>query len=70
MSAISDMILEWLERMHTLHFAVEALYVVDGYEVSITCDGNPIHTFKAETLKQAYIDAMTAVPNPPPRDKL
>jgi hypothetical protein len=67
MSATADQIIEWLERMHTLHFAVEALYAVDGYEVSITCDGNPLWTFRAETLKQAYAAAMTAVPNPPLR---
>ena len=59
-----DVIIEWLEHVHTLHCAVESLYVVDGYEVSITWDGAPVHTFHAETLKEAYIRAMEAFPDP------
>lgn len=55
---IDSQILEWLEDNHTLHKAVEALYVVDGYEVSITYDGNVIKgPFRAETLREAYIKA-------------
>lgn len=60
----SDRIIQWLEDMHTLHCAVETLYVVDGYEVSITLDDSPIHKFHAETLREAYLAAMCAVPKP------
>jgi hypothetical protein len=39
--------IEWLEMMHTLHGAVEILYVVDGYQLTRTYDGSevgkPIH---------------------------
>lgn len=52
-------IIEWLERNHTLHHAVEALYVVDGFEVTITYDGNPLAgPWHAETLRGAYLKAM------------
>lgn len=51
-------IVDWLERMHNLHTQVEALYVVDGYQVSLTWDGEPIHEFKGETLREAYSEAM------------
>ena len=38
--------IEWLESMHTLHGAVEILYVVDGYQIQRTYDdsnvGDPI----------------------------
>lgn len=59
-----DAIFQWLERMHTLHCAVKVIYVVDGYEVCITWNGAPVHTFYAETLKEAYIRAMEAFPDP------
>lgn len=52
-------IIDWLERMHNLHTQVEALYVVDGYLVSLTWDGYPVHEFKGETLRDAYLAAMT-----------
>lgn len=52
-------IVDWLERQHTLHRAVEALYVVDGYEVTITHDGNRIAgPWHGETLRDAYSLAM------------
>jgi hypothetical protein len=60
----AEELIQWLEDMHTLHCAVEALYVVDGYEVSITIDGEPIHRFKADTLKEAYLEAAKACPKP------
>lgn len=48
-------ILDWLEKWYTLHHTVEALYVVDGYEVSIMHDGNlKFGPFKGETLREAY----------------
>lgn len=52
-------IIEWLERQHTLHRAVDALYVVDGYDVSITFDGEPhAGPWHGETLREAYQVAM------------
>ncbi|UVX30769.1 hypothetical protein S10a_00056 [Klebsiella phage VLCpiS10a] len=43
--------IEWLQSMHTLHGAVEILYVVDGYQIQRTYNdveiGSPI---KADTL--------------------
>lgn len=58
---ISDAdILNWLERQHTLHRQVEALYVVDGYQVTITHDSEPIpgKEWHGETLREAYAKAM------------
>lgn len=55
-------IVSWLENMHNLHTQVEALYVVDGYQVSLTWDCSPLHEFKGETLREAYAAAMTAFP--------
>lgn len=52
-------IIDWLERMHNLHTQVEALYVVDGYQVSLTWDGEPMYEFHGETLREAYSAAMT-----------
>lgn len=52
-------ILDWLERNHTLHIAVEAVYVVDGYQVEITHDGGRIAgPWHAPTLREAYMEAM------------
>lgn len=52
-------IIEWLERNHTLHRAVEALYVVDGYQVTITHDDHQIAgPWRGETLREAYVRAM------------
>lgn len=50
---------EWLQRMHTLHRAVEMLYVVDGYQVTICWDGDPISPdYHGETLELAIDKAM------------
>lgn len=53
--------IEWLESMHTLHGAVEILYVVSGYQIQRTFDddevGDPI---EATTLAEAIEIAMTA----------
>lgn len=53
--------LGWLESMHTLHGAVEILYVVDGYQLTLTCDdepvGEPVH---GATLNQAIDNAIAA----------
>lgn len=53
--------LEWLESMHTLHYSVSILYVVDGYQIQ-QCRygeeiGDPIH---GETLNDAIDLAMAA----------
>jgi len=50
---------DWLQRMHTLHRAVEMLYVVDGYHVTLTWDGTPISSdYHGETLDAAIDKAM------------
>lgn len=54
----SKAIIDWLESMHTLHVSVQGLYVVDGYEVSIYYDDNPVYTFHGKTLFDAFKSAM------------
>ena len=53
--------IEWLESMHTLHGAVEILYVVSGYQIQRTFDdswvGDPI---TADSLSDAIEMAMAA----------
>lgn len=52
-------IIEWLERQHTLHRKVEALYCVDVYNVTITHDCSQIAgPWEGATLRDAYIEAM------------
>jgi len=52
--------LDWLEEINTLHRSVEFLYEVDGYQVTIVWDGEPISPdFHGATLEQA-IDAAIA----------
>ena len=53
-------IIDWLERQHTLHRRVVALYVVDGYNIEIEHDGEPIKgaEWHGETLREAYSTAM------------
>lgn len=46
--------LQWLEDMHTLHIAVEFLYVVDGFQATVTRDGDPLHGFSHATDKTEY----------------
>jgi len=51
--------IDWLQRMHTLHRAVEMLYVVDGYHVTLTWEGTPISPdYHGETLDAAIDKAM------------
>lgn len=53
--------IEWLQKANTLHRQVEILYVVDGYEVTLTWDGHAIsEDFHGETLGQAIDKAMSA----------
>ena len=52
--------IDWIEQQHTLHKAVEFLYVVDGYQAQPTCDGDPVgDALHGETLRGA-IDAARA----------
>lgn len=53
-------ILDWLERCHTLHRQIEILYVVDGYQVMATYDGEPIYRsqWTGATLREACSLAM------------
>lgn len=55
-----EMIL-WLQDRHTLHQQVEILYVVDGYELTFTWDGEPYAgPYHGETLGHAIAYAETA----------
>jgi len=62
-------ILDWLERMHTLHVTVEMLYVVDGYRVSINYDDLPVKNleWRGPNLRDALRQAMLAQPDAPGR---
>lgn len=52
-------ILEWLEANHSLHREVHAVYVVDGYEVSILHDDHHLAgPWHGETLREAYQKGM------------
>lgn len=48
--------LDWIEAQHTLHLAVEILYVVDGYELTLTYDGNPLTMLAKDDTLRAAID--------------
>lgn len=53
-------IIDWLQRNHTLHRCVEALYVVDGYQVEITHDYSTLAgPWHGSTLREAYSKAMS-----------
>lgn len=53
--------IEWLESMHTLHGAVEILYVVSGYQIQRTFDGSDVgEPITAETLAEAIDMAIAA----------
>lgn len=53
-------IVDWLQRQHTLHRQVSMLYVVDGYDVAIEHDGEPLpgRTWHGRTLREALTAAM------------
>jgi len=51
-------IIDFLDKWHTLHYKIEALYVVDGYIVTLTHDDIEIMTTEAETLRGAYLSLM------------
>lgn len=46
-------ILDWLEKNHTLHYAVEVLYVVEGYQATGTRDGNVERQAFGKTYREA-----------------
>lgn len=51
--------IDWLQKVNTLHRQVDILYVVDGYEVTITWDDNPVSEgFHGETVAEAISKAM------------
>lgn len=53
--------IEWLESMHTLHGAIEILYVVSGYQIQRIFDGSDIgEPITAETLAEAIDMAIAA----------
>lgn len=58
--AADTLILDWLERQHTLHRCVEAFYAVDGYDVCVNHDGTPIggRSWFGATLREAYTKMM------------
>lgn len=50
---------EWLQQANTMHRQVEMLYVVGGYDVTITWDGHAIsEPFHGDTLSDAISKAM------------
>jgi hypothetical protein len=51
--------LDWYEVQHGLHTAVEVLYVVDGYDLSLTYNGDSTAEFHGDTVRVA-IDAAIA----------
>lgn len=52
--------LDWLEGQYGLHREAEITYVVDGYEIEITYEGNPTYgkIYHGETLRDAIDAAM------------
>jgi hypothetical protein len=51
--------IEWLQKANTLHRQVDILYVVVGYQVTVTWDENPIsEAFEGETVSEAISKAM------------
>ena len=46
--------IQWIEDHTTLHMSVEFLYVVDGYELTMMYDSNPVYKpFHGETIVAA-----------------
>jgi len=56
--------LTWLENQFGLHREVEILYVVDGYEIEFTHDGNSTDgkIYHGKTLRDTIDAAMVAHP--------
>jgi hypothetical protein len=71
MSAQDSERMAWLEANNTLHWTVEMLYVVDGYEVRLCYDGEPVHgPFKGESLGAAVDKARAQVARVPRNGEL
>ena len=51
-------LVDFLEQASGLHTTVEILYVVDGYQVSLCYDSEPIEQFHGETLREALTQSM------------
>jgi hypothetical protein len=51
--------LDYIQRHHTLHKKIHFLYVVDGYEATVTWDDEPMsQAFKGESLRGALEEMM------------
>lgn len=46
--------LDWYEREHTLHGAVECTYVVDGYHLALTYDGAIVAEFHGDSIRSVF----------------
>lgn len=58
------MVLNFLNKWTTLHYSVEILYVVTGYEVSILQDGNDFEgPFFGKTIEEAFLKAQKEIIN-------
>lgn len=55
--------LDWLEAHCTLHTYPEFLYVVDGYQVCVSRDGNPSPAYEGHDLRSAIDVARQEKPN-------
>ena len=49
-------LLDWMESCHTLHRAIEVLYVVDGYIATYTHDHAPSCAARGETYREAILN--------------
>ncbi len=58
-------IIDWLENQYDLHRELEITYVVDGYVVEFTYDGNPTDRkrYHGDTLRAALRKAIVAASN-------
>jgi len=51
--------LDYLERHHTLHKKIDFLYVVDGYQATVTWDDEPIsQAYKGASIREALNELM------------
>jgi hypothetical protein len=50
--------LDWFEMRHTLHWHVEILYVVDGYELTVMLEDSPRATYHGAGLREAIDKAI------------
>lgn len=58
----AEEMLDFIDRNTTLHKQVELLYVVDGYEASVTYDGTPLSpVYKGATVRDALCGLMQGI---------